>query len=124
MLTQPERLRMESAKQHKLSQTLKKRISKKQEEFDKARADETRRIKQAYNAVANTVNGRIVFRDIMAMCGYEDYKIVGDKNTALVDTVSSLHNAALEKLYINIRRRIRRSLLVKIEFPNLDQEED
>ncbi len=81
------------------------------------------RIKQSVNAVAATEDGRFLFRYLAHVCGFGKSKVVADIQSKTVDPVSTTFNAAMENVYLQIRRLIHREHLIKIEFSPLQEEE-
>lgn len=103
------------------SEQLKKDIEAKQTEQKLKAKAALEHLIRCVNAVAATEEGRYLLRHLAYICGFGKTKVVGDIQSKTVDPVSTTFNAAMENVYLQIRRMIRREHLIKIELTKQEE---
>lgn len=77
---------------------------------------------KAINEIASTKNGRIFFRWLAQRCFRDRSTIIGNAETYEVNTLGSIAQAFVQRLYQEIWRNIRPEIRMKIDYPNQDDE--
>ncbi len=83
---------------------------------------ETLKLKRDIDSVLRTEAGRGVFRHLFYICGYDKSSIAVD-GLGVISSENVAYNEARRKVYIQLRNLASQSLLIPIEFKNLDLEE-
>lgn len=120
-----EKEEMENAKnpQPSTSKELRAKLLKKQKENEAKARIFAEQLKQSANAVAATPEGRFFLRWLaIQVCGFGRSKVGADSQSKTVDLASTAHNAAMENVYLKIRRLLRREHLIKIELTKMEEE--
>jgi len=76
---------------------------------------EEERLHAAVDNVLRTEAGRIVFKYLFKICGYNQSSIVVNPHTAEVNERSVIYNEARRGIYIQLRRQATHNLLAPME---------
>lgn len=106
----------------KSSAALRSKLNAKKEEAERQKKEALEqqkileaRLKRAFDAVASTVEGRIVLRHLSNICGFAQPKAAANMETRCIDPVTTTYNAAMENVYLKVRRLISKQYLKTIE---------
>lgn len=78
--------------------------------------EQEKALREDFNFVANTKEGRNVLRYFMTQCGYNSSSVVINKETMEINALATVYNEARKDVYYGARRYISQKLLKKIEF--------
>lgn len=107
----------------KRSEALKEKINEVRKSKEQQSIEHEAHIKQCFNAVAGSEEGRLVFRELARLCGFRRSKVVADSQARTIDANSTTNNCFMENVYLSMTKRVRREHLIKIEYPFLKQPE-
>lgn len=100
-----------------LSESLKK--EQEHEKLKKQAEDKHALLKRDYEVVFATDEGKNVLRDIMHMCGYQKSSVIGNAQIGLSVLEGTLHNEAQRSIYLKIRQRLPKRILIDVELDNV-----
>ena len=92
-------------------------------EKDKKQIADVEALKRAYNRVARTKDGQVIFNHIMRLCGFAVSSLVLDRNTSEICVQSSLYNEARKTVYYELRKMIDKECLEDIEYLKEEKED-
>ncbi len=101
------------------------RITKEREKVEKKRLQDEKRLRADFTRVCKTESGRNIFRYMMNLCTFQESSLVANTTTLEILPMSTVYNEARRGVYIDIRKLIPKTQLVKIEMnPREGDDED
>lgn len=92
-----------------------KKVLNKQREFKEKSEKDLLRYRHAFNAVFSTEEGQVLLRWLLDQTGYQKPKTLLNRETMEINALATVHDAALEELYINLRKYIKPEILYNVE---------
>lgn len=98
-----------------LHESVKKRLAKKQQDFEKKRKADSAALTRAMNMTFSSSEGHEVLRWLMSCCGYQKRSVVYDPQTQEVSMQSTVYNEGRRDLYVDLRKFLRAEILIPVE---------
>lgn len=91
---------------------------------DKKQISNIDAIKRAFNRIAQTKDGIVIFNHIMKLCGFSTSSLVVNPNSYEINVQSTLYNEARKTIYYELRKLINQEYLKSIEYQDNDNEKE
>jgi hypothetical protein len=83
---------------------------------------ELQKLRNAFNNVAKTSSGKVVFRYLMKECGFNEPAVVASCATGEINPLGSIYNEARRDVYMRIRKFLSKENIISIEFKEDEDE--